>query len=105
MGVAGRASLKPLFVSLWALGLVIGFGADVRGAEECSAAIDPATGCGVMKVGGPVALVASIAVFVAWTRQTAKPADRRRGAPLILWAGAVLLAIVPFVWLRLADVT
>lgn len=98
-------SLRPLFISLWALGMLIGIGAQVRGAEECSAAIDPATGCGVMKIGGPASLVASVAVFVAWLRETDAQADRRGQALLIRWAGAALLAIVPFVWLRLADVT
>lgn len=58
-----------------------------------------------MKVAGNASLAVSIVLFVTWIRQTDKQSDRRRAALLILWAGALLLAIVPFMWLRLADVT
>lgn len=85
--------------------MAVGVGAEVRGAEECSAAIDPATGCGVMKVGGPAVLVGSVGLFVAWKRLSDTQADHRGTELVVLWAGAVLLAIVPFIWLRLADVT
>lgn len=97
--------IRRVAIALWVVAAVLSVGAQVRGAEECSAAIDDPWGCGSSKVFGPVSLVAGTILFALWTRRSSREVGDTGTVPTLLWIGALLVTLVPFLWLRLAGVT